>query len=209
MSKTKLRDGMIVKGVGLSGKGIKAGQTYTLKSAGKFQGENTFNLMKGKQAVHRNTESQIKGWIESVKSGDKNGLEVVKESYTHYPSLKKLVNVHFTDPRTDEGDYKVHAEIDGPIYNREADEVVNGTYVMYEDGEYPGNYIAVHVSKNMNEKKGDKKVCVVAMDKSKNLVKDRMMYRRRTSNSVAESKLVEGGRIISEFFGKKEILSEE
>lgn len=190
MSEPKV--GMKVKAIGVFAKGLKDGETYTLKSGGG----DTFNFIdkRGKVAA-KFYASDVKRFMRGMDSGDKNGLVVVKESYTHYPSLKKLVNVHYTDPRNEsEGDkYKIHAEVNGPIVKD--GKGIPGTYVMYEDEAYPGNYIAVHVAKKLNED-GESNVTVVAMDKSRALVRDRMAYRRRRSQSISEQMLVDGGKEI-------------
>ena len=123
------------------------------------------------------------------KSGD-----IIKENYTHYPSLKKLVNVNYADPRVDseENKFKIHAEVDGPFVK--GDKTIDGTYVMYEDEAYPGNYVAVHVSSGVNEETGDPEVSVVAMDKNKHLVRDRMAYRKRKCTKMNEDHLNKMGK---------------
>lgn len=118
------------------------------------------------------------------KSGD-----IIKENYTHFPSLKKLVNVSYTDPRAEGGNYKIHAEVDGAcVVDGKA---IDGTYIMYEDDAYPGNYIAVHVANEVNEESDEPMINVVAMDKNKKLVRDRMAYRRRKSKAAVNEALNE------------------
>jgi len=114
----------------------------------------------------------------------------VKENYTHFPSLKKLVQINYTDPRNKESDgYKIHTEVEGQCVVD--GKCVEGTYVMYEDEAYPGNYIAVHVSNDLNEETGEPEINVVAMDKNKKLVRDRLAYRRRKSKSAVNEAINE------------------
>ena len=140
--------------------------------------------------------SNIKKWwkeIDDTEDPFKSG-DIIKENYTHYPSLKKLVNVNYADPRVDseENKFKIHAEVDGPFVK--GDKTIDGTYVMYEDEAYPGNYVAVHVSSGVNEETGDPEVSVVAMDKNKHLVRDRMAYRKRKCTKMNEDHLKKMGK---------------
>jgi len=106
----------------------------------------------------------------------------VKENYTRFPTLKKLVQVQYTDPRNKEGGFKIHTEFDGPYVNDRG--IIEGTYVMYEDENFPGNFIGVHVSNELSEEDRTPVINVVAMDRDKKLVRDRMAYRRRKSNAA-------------------------
>jgi len=97
----------------------------------------------------------------------------------HYPSLKKLVQMNYTDPRTTECNIKFERE--GIFKN--GDDAIKGSYVVYEE---EGFHIGVHVSSDINEDSGDPSVNVIAIDKNPNAVTNRVLYRIRRSKNVEE-----------------------
>lgn len=130
----------------------------------------------------------VQDWSIALKSKEWAQVIGLKEGYTHFPSLKKLVRVNYTDPRGQSG-FKVHTETEGP-YIKDG-KCIEGTYIMYEDEAYPGNYVAVHVSSDVSEDSGEPTVNVVAMDKNRKLVRDRLAYRRRKCKASVNEALNE------------------
>lgn len=115
----------------------------------------------------------------------KKDQEVIKESYkVHYPSLKKMTQLQYTDPRVNSEGKKIHVEKEGCF--KKGDEVIEGHYVVYEDEGMPGSYIGVHIGSSISEETGEAPVNVVAIDPSRTAVMNRVSYRSRTSNSKVE-----------------------
>ena len=109
--------------------------------------------------------------------------EGIKESkITHYPSLKNLVKMSYTDPRVATEGTKIHVEKEGIFV--QGDSVIEGSYIMYEDKGLPGKYIAVHVSNDVSEDSGEPTVNVIALDMNRKQVKERMAYRMRKSKGA-------------------------
>ena len=127
------------------------------------------------------------GRMHRVKNGKIQGD--IKENYTRFPTLKKLVQVQYTDPRNKEGGFKIHTEFGGPYVNDMG--IIEGSYVMYEDENFPGNFIGVHVSNELSEEDGKPAVNVVAMDRNKNAVINRMKYRNRKSKAAIQESITE------------------
>ncbi len=97
------------------------------------------------------------------------------------PTLNKLVNMEYSDPRQKDG-CKIVAEKCGKLNDSD------GSYIMYQDSALPGKYVAVHVSDDINEDSESANVSVVAIGSSKKHVKERMAYRiRRNKGSVNEA----------------------
>jgi len=129
--------------------------------------------------MHRIKNEKIQGQISEIST---KGSMYLNEGYTRFPTLQKLVQVQYTDPRNKEGGFKIHTEFDGPYVNDMG--VIEGSYVMYEDENFPGNFIGVHVSNELSEEDGTPEINVIAMDRNKKLVRDRMAWRRRKSNAA-------------------------
>ncbi len=92
------------------------------------------------------------------------------------PTLDKLVNMEYVDPRQKDG-CKIVAEKCGKLNDSD------GSYIMYQDNALPGKYVAVHVSDDMNEETDSANVKVIAIGTSKKNVKERMAYRIRRNNA--------------------------
>lgn len=97
-----------------------------------------------------------------------------------YPSLKKFINVNFTDPRVYAEGKKIYFEMEGSILDE--GKLIDGHYVMYEDLEMPRKYIAVFVDKKVNEDTGEISVYPVGIDTNKHKTINKIRYRQRVSN---------------------------
>lgn len=97
----------------------------------------------------------------------------------HYPSLKKLANLQYTDPRINTEGKKIYVEKEGTF--KKGDSTINGHYVVYEDAEFPGSYIGVHIGSELSEDSGEAPINVVAIDPSRSAVVNRVAYRARAS----------------------------
>ena len=107
--------------------------------------------------------------------------DAMNESFkVNSPTLNKLVNMEYSDPRQKDG-CKIVAEKCGQF------EGSNGNYIMYQDNALPGKFVAVHVSDDMNEESGEANVSVVALGNSRKKVMQNMAYRaRRNKSDVVE-----------------------
>ena len=115
----------------------------------------------------------------------KGNLKGLEESFNvHYPQLKKLVNMEYGDPRQKDG-CSIVAEKCGKM--KKEGRIIEGSYIMYEDSEMKGKYIAVHVSDAINEESGEPEVSVIAIG-SKKSVRERMGYRMRKNKNLEESR---------------------
>ncbi len=111
----------------------------------------------------------------------------INESYKmHYPSLKRLTQVNYTDPRVNTEGRKIYVEKEGNF--RKGDTDTHGHYIVYEDSTMPGTYIGVHIGSELSEDGGDAPVNVVAMDTNRSAVVNRVAYRMRKSK-IAETEL--------------------
>jgi len=120
----------------------------------------------------------------------KNQLSLVNEGYKlHYPSLKKMVQLQYTDPRIATEGKNILVTKEGNF--RKGDENISGHYIVYEDKGMPGTYIGVHISSDMNEDTGEPSaINVVALDTNRSTVTNRMTYRMRQSK-IVEAEVVE------------------
>lgn len=127
-------------------------------------------------------------------SGTKNranspNQEVIVEGYKlHYPSLKKLTQINYTDPRVNTEGRTIHVEKEGNF--RSGENNTHGHYVVYEDKGMPGSYIGIHVGSEISEDSGEAPVSVIAMDTNRSTVVNRVAYRMRQSK-IAEGEVVE------------------
>jgi hypothetical protein len=112
----------------------------------------------------------------------------------HYPSLKKLSQLEYTDPRVNMDGKKIHIEKEGVFQKNE--NTIHGHYVVYEDSGFPGSYIGVHIGSELSEDGGDAPINVVAIDPSRSAVINRVSYRMRQSRVTENS----GGEGIHEEF---------
>ena len=114
----------------------------------------------------------------------------VNENYKlHYPSLKKLTQLQYTDPRINTENKKIHMEKEGNF--RHGGDNINGHYIVYEDKGMAGSYIAVHISSEINEETGEaQQINIVAIDKNRPSVVRRVSYRMRQSK-IVEAEVVE------------------
>ncbi len=127
-------------------------------------------------------------------------LKLMGESMNvHYPALKKLVNLQYTDPRTKDG-CSIVAEKCGKFKVKKESEAIDGSYIMYEDSEMKGKYIAVHVSDAINEESGEATINVIAIG-NKQSVRERMGYRMRRNKNVNERN---DSKAISSLFDDKQ-----
>lgn len=102
------------------------------------------------------------------------------ESYRiHYPSLKKLSELEYVDPRVNTEGKRIYVEKEGNF--RKGDSNIHGHYVVYEDSAFPGSYIGVHIGSELSEDGGDAPINVVAIDPSRTAVINRVAYRARQS----------------------------
>jgi hypothetical protein len=70
-----IKDGMKVKALGVTGKGLVEGQTYTLNKSTTLNGLDTYNFVNSRgKSVSRFTEESIERWLRSGVAGDSNGL---------------------------------------------------------------------------------------------------------------------------------------
>jgi len=106
----------------------------------------------------------------------------------HYPSLKKLTQLQYTDPRISTEGRKIHAEKEGNLRSIAGD--THGHYVVYEDTGMPGSFIGIHVSSDISEDTGEASIAVLAIDTSRSAVVNRVSYRMRQSK-IVESEVVE------------------
>lgn len=102
----------------------------------------------------------------------------------HYPSLKKLSELSYVDPRVNTEGKRIFAEKEGNFRLGESN--IHGHYVVYEDMEFPGSYIGVHIGSDLSEDTGEAPIHVVAIDPSRSAVLNRVAYRARASK-IAES----------------------
>lgn len=107
-------------------------------------------------------------------------LVAIEESYkVHYPSLKKMTQLQYTDPRVNTEGKTIHVTKEGNF--RKGDSNCQGTYIVYEDAGMPGSYIGVHIGNDINEESGEAPVSVVAIDTNRAAVVNRVAYRMRKS----------------------------
>jgi hypothetical protein len=109
-------------------------------------------------------------------------MKKLEEFKVHYPSLKSLASIQYTDPRVETEGRKIRVEREGQLFMD--NQVYNGHYIVYNDAKLPGKSIAVHVSSDINEETGDAPIHVLAIDKNRANVVNRMKYRMRTSNKA-------------------------
>ena len=108
---------------------------------------------------------------------------VIKEGYKlHYPSLKKLTQLNYQDPRTCPEGKTIHVEKEGNFRNAGTD--THGHYIVYEDSGMPGSYIGIHVGSEISEDSGEAPIHVVAIDPSRKTVANRVSYRMRQSRPM-------------------------
>ena len=126
----------------------------------------------------------------------------------HYPSLKKLSELNYCDPRSDTTGKRIFVEKEGNF--RKGESNIGGHYVIYEDEGFPGSYIGVHVSSEINEDSGEPSVNVVAIDPSRSAVLNRVAYRMRQSKiaeneiaSIEENVLTKRMDSINEAYGNR------
>ena len=67
-------DGLKVKAKGTFAKGLKDGETYTLRKSEKSQGVDTYEFLRGSKVVARFDEAAIKRFLRNGESDDANGL---------------------------------------------------------------------------------------------------------------------------------------
>ncbi len=126
----------------------------------------------------------------------------------HYPSLKKLSELNYCDPRSDTTGKRIFVEKEGNF--RKGESNIGGHYVIYEDEGFPGSYIGVHISSEINEDSGEPSVNVVAIDPSRSAVLNRVAYRMRQSKiaeneiaSIEENVLTKRMDSINEAYGNR------
>lgn len=176
------------------------------KIAGKW-GFEVFHGMLDSGGRYKTVPDALKGWKDNQRGNKphryneidfavKNGKmykvkDIMNESYkVHYPSLKNLTQLQYTDPRVNTEGRTIHAEREGNFCR--GDESIHGHYVVYEDKKMPGTYIGVHIGSELSEDGGDAPINVVAMDKSRSAVVNRVSYRaRRGKVSEGEEQVVE------------------
>ena len=108
----------------------------------------------------------------------------VNESFkAHYPSLKRITQLHYTDPRLSK-DLKNNIKLERDGNFKKGKKLLKGAYLVYEDA---GFYVGVHVSSELNEEDGKPYISVVALDKSYRTVKERVAYRMRRGKNLAET----------------------
>lgn len=102
-------------------------------------------------------------------------LKNMDENFSiHYPSLKYFSQLSYVDPRMDSKGRRVNFEKEGVFNGQE------GHYVMYEDENLPGKFIAVHIPSSLNEDDEEGPgINVVAVDKNAMACANRMKYRMR------------------------------
>jgi len=130
------------------------------------------------------------------------------ESYKiHYPSLKKLSELEYVDPRVNTDGRRICVEKEGNF--RKGDRNIAGHYVVYEDIGFPGSYIGVHIGNELSEDDGQVPINVVAIDPSRSSVVNRVAYRARQSK-IAESEAIitNESREISLMKNMREVLDE-
>jgi hypothetical protein len=182
------------------------------KIAGKW-GFEVYHGMLDSGGRYKTVKDALKGWKDNqrgnkphkyneidfaVKNGKMKKANImadfdkgIDEGYKmHYPSLKKLTQLQYTDPRVATEGRKVHAERAGNF--TKGDTSIAGHYVVYEDTGFPGTYIGVHIGSELSEDGGDAPINVVAMDTSRAAVVNRVAYRARRS-TVAENEILDEG----------------
>ena len=164
----------------------KIGDVVTLNSGDKWKLKH--KRINGEKVTLQFTAVDGKKGEYTVKGTLKESEELDESFNVHYPALKKLVNLQYKDPRTQDG-CKIVAEKCGKI-KKENGEVANGSFIMYEDSELKGKYIAVHVTEEINEESGESDVTVIAIG-NKQKVRERMGYRIRRNKNLEESKTLE------------------
>ena len=114
--------------------------------------------------------------LKALKARIKRRNNMTENFKVNSPTLSKLANMEYSDPREKDG-CRIAAEKTGK-YVKEGN-VSDGNYIMYQDNDLPGKFIAVHVSDDINEDTGSANVNVVAIGTSKKNVLERMAYRMR------------------------------
>jgi len=95
----------------------------------------------------------------------------------HYPKLKQLAKMSYTDPRIDSDGKKIFMEKEGQF---NADGILyKGNYMVYNDVKMPGMFIAIHVSDGEAQDGGPSAVHIIAIDKDSQVVRNRMNYRMK------------------------------
>jgi hypothetical protein len=200
MAKSKLKTGMIVKGpsVEIGGMG-KLNPTNRKFMVRIYSDGIAFYKGSGKGGpIAKYPEHVVDTWLDqknmTIVGRKENSLwgaagmwesKGMNEGYKiHYPSLKNLTKLQYTDPRTSTDGRTVCAEKAGNF--RHGDANIGGHYIVYEDSNMPNTYIGIHVSSDINEDTGESQISVVAMDSSKSAVMGRVKYRMR------QSKIAEG-----------------
>ena len=143
-------------------------------------------LIKTGNKTYRTSKSKVTYTLDpktKVQSMGAKGYKFDESFNIHYPSLKKLVDLQYDDPRTKDS-CTIVAEKCGKL-RKENGEVIEGSYIMYEDSEMKGKFIAVHVSDAINEESGESEVNVIAIGNKKS-VRERMGYRIRRNKNLEE-----------------------
>ena len=175
------------------------GEKEATKTAEKWASDADALSVAGRYKTMKATEKGAKSRGKKYKSaiisfGVKDGTlisakELIKlnESFkVNSPTLNKLVNMEYSDPRQKDG-CKIVAEKGGSF--RHGDDVVDGSYIMYQDNALPGKFVAVHVSDSVNEETDEPNVAVVAIGNNKQKVMQNMAYRMRRMKDAVDGNL--------------------
>jgi hypothetical protein len=127
----------------------------------------------------------------------------IDESYKiHYPSLKQMSSLKYTDPRVNTEGRKVHVEKEGSFKCSESS--IHGHYIVYEDKGMPGSFIGIHVGSEINEDSGEAPINVIAIDKSRAAVVNRVQYRMRQSRVSENEETIKEVAQLKRFSGINE-----
>lgn len=141
-------------------------------------------------SMYRGTDIKIDFAMDrngKVYIGEKE-MRSIKESFkAHYPSLKKITQIHYTDPRLSK-DLKNNIRLEKEGNFLKDKKLLKGHYMVYETD---GFYVGVHVSEDINEESGEPHINIVALDKKYKNVRERVAYRARRCKN--EQKIEEEG----------------
>lgn len=114
-------------------------------------------------------------------------MKKINEFKVHYPSLRQLMDLSYTDPRVDYDGKKIYSEKNGVFID--GDRTHQGKYIVYKDMAMPGKFVGIFASDSLKEDDENEKpfVHVIAVDNNIKKVNRRVNYRKNKHQQVSEA----------------------